>query len=237
MVSGEQTGSFAGFSCAEEKKEVYYKWLCVSKYGRIFHKEYPLLRKPELEYRMANETRKKILQEGLKLFRERGYSNVTVEDICESLAITRGTFYYHFRTKAAVLESIYVDHRNRSPENLSAMFSDDRWEQMWWLMKDSIRTAEELGCDLQSWLMATSVTEKTCTFHPSQRTRDILKIVITEGQRSGQFGNHSDPEVLTSAIFSIILGISTEWCNQSGEFSLGERIQKEIVALLEVHTV
>ncbi len=185
---------------------------------------------------MAKETKQNILLESLRLFRERGYNNVSVEDICNSLGITRGTFYYHFKTKTAVLESVYIDYRNRSPENLTAMFSDDRWEQLWWLMEDSIRSTEEFGSDLQSWLMATSITEKTGTFRASQRSKELVKNVIAAGQRSGQFGNQSDPSVLTSAIFSIILGIGTEWCNQSGAFSLKERIRKEVIALLEIQT-
>lgn len=185
---------------------------------------------------MAKETKQKILLESLRLFQEQGYNNVSVEDICSSLGITRGTFYYHFKTKTAVLESVYIDYRNRSPENLTAMFSDDRWEQLWWLMEDGIHNTEELGSDLQSWLMANSITEKTGTFRASQRTREIIRSVIAAGQRSGQFGNQSDPSILTSAIFSIILGADTEWCNQSGAFSLKERIQKEVIALLEIHT-
>ncbi len=185
---------------------------------------------------MASKTKTRILQESLRLFKERGYNNVSVEDICASLGITRGTFYYHYKSKMAMLESIHSDQRDRSPEKLTALFSDDRLEQLWWLMDDSIKTTEALGSDLHGWLIAVSTTQKTGTFLPTRRTKDIIENVIAAGQRSGQFRNSSDPAVLTAAVYSIIMGVGREWCNLSGGFALRERIHSEVAAMLNVCT-
>ncbi len=186
---------------------------------------------------MAKGTKQSILIESLRLFREHGYSNVSVEDICSSLGITRGTFYYHFKTKAAVLESIYVDHRNRDWVNLNAMFSEDRWEQLWWLIGWAIEATEEFGSDLYGSLVATSLTENIDTFRTSQQTRDALMNVIAAGQRSGQFRNPVDPGILAEAVVSIVLGVGLEWSYQKGAFPLVERNRKEIMALLAVQTL
>ncbi|MEW6447766.1 MAG: TetR/AcrR family transcriptional regulator [Bacillota bacterium] len=54
------------------------------------------------------ETRKKELKEeiflqALRLFKERGYENVTVEDITTACGIAKGTFYNYFSKKEHVL--------------------------------------------------------------------------------------------------------------------------------------
>ncbi len=185
---------------------------------------------------MAKETKQGIIMESLRLFRKHGYNNVSVEDICASLGITRGTFYYHFKTKAAVLESIYVDGRERNPDNLSVMFSDDRWAQLCWLMEWTIELTESFGSELYRSLIATSLTEDIDIFRVSQKSRELLKQAIEAGQKSGQFKNTTDPQVLVDTILSIIIGNSVEWCYQNGAFSLKERNRKTIMALLQVQT-
>ncbi|MCL2704040.1 MAG: TetR/AcrR family transcriptional regulator [Defluviitaleaceae bacterium] len=55
------------------------------------------------------ETVKKILDESLKLFLEKGYEQTTVLDIIGNLGgLTRGAFYHHFKSKDDVLEALLV---------------------------------------------------------------------------------------------------------------------------------
>ena len=184
---------------------------------------------------MAKVTKQKIILESLRLFQEKGYNNVSVEDICGRLGITRGTFYYHFKTKTAILNSVYIDQRlDRSIEEISAMFSDNRWEQLWWLVEDSLNYNEELGCDVVSWLLASYLTEKTLIFRATKRSYEIYSKVIESGQRSGQFRNRTDPGTLATLLFSLIHGINFEWCNQSGAFSLKDRVRHDLILLLDV---
>jgi len=54
------------------------------------------------------ETRKKIMEESLKLFLEKGFENTSVLDIIENLGgLTRGAFYHHFKSKEAVIEAVF----------------------------------------------------------------------------------------------------------------------------------
>lgn len=53
--------------------------------------------------RRAVETRLKLLRCALQLFAERGYPNVTVEDITESADVGKGTFFNYFASKDHVL--------------------------------------------------------------------------------------------------------------------------------------
>jgi AcrR family transcriptional regulator len=53
--------------------------------------------------RRAAETRLRLFRSALQLFAERGYPNVTVEDITEAADVGKGTFFNYFESKDQVL--------------------------------------------------------------------------------------------------------------------------------------
>ena len=60
----------------------------------------------------------------LDLFSKRGYSGVSVRDICGELGLKESALYYHFKNKEELLNSLYAkvdqlveDMRNASDDN------------------------------------------------------------------------------------------------------------------------
>jgi AcrR family transcriptional regulator len=53
--------------------------------------------------RRAAETRLKLFRSAMQLFAQRGFSNVTVEDITEAADVGKGTFFNYFESKDHVL--------------------------------------------------------------------------------------------------------------------------------------
>lgn len=49
-----------------------------------------------------NKTKRKIFEESLKLFAEKGYDNTSIEDITENVGVAKGTLYYHFSSKEEI---------------------------------------------------------------------------------------------------------------------------------------
>jgi AcrR family transcriptional regulator len=50
--------------------------------------------------------RQEILSAAQQLFNERGYAGTSVEAIIKTINIAKGTFYYYFKTKQAILEAL-----------------------------------------------------------------------------------------------------------------------------------
>lgn len=54
----------------------------------------------------ARLTREHLLDSALELMIKRGYSNVTLNDLAEFAGLTRGAFYWHFKSKEDILHAI-----------------------------------------------------------------------------------------------------------------------------------
>lgn len=50
--------------------------------------------------------KEQILDISFSLFLEKGYDNTSISDIVTSLDIARGTLYYHFESKEAIMDAI-----------------------------------------------------------------------------------------------------------------------------------
>ncbi len=76
--------------------------------------------KPEVKPRA---TRKQIVEAADRLFYQRGYAHTSFTDIAAAVNISRGNFYYHFKTKDEILDAV-IDLRL---ENTRKMLEE--WEE------------------------------------------------------------------------------------------------------------
>ena len=75
----------------------------------------------------GTQTRQKIFETSLELFNRHGYDNVTIDDICDTIGVSKGAFYTHFKSKDQVilenfihLNSVYDDLINEIPAKKGA---------------------------------------------------------------------------------------------------------------------
>jgi TetR/AcrR family fatty acid metabolism transcriptional regulator len=57
----------------------------------------------------AMETRRKIFNTAAQLITEKGFDNVTVEEICKQSGVAKGLFYHYFNSKADIVIETYMD--------------------------------------------------------------------------------------------------------------------------------
>ena len=69
-----------------------------------------------------NETKERILDVSLSLFSEKGYSAVSIRDICKEVAIKESSVYYHFQNKQAVFDELLRRFLDKA-QGLMAEFS------------------------------------------------------------------------------------------------------------------
>lgn len=54
----------------------------------------------------GEKRKQKLLQIAYCLFLSKGYEETSIDEIIEEARIAKGTFYYHFKSKEALLESL-----------------------------------------------------------------------------------------------------------------------------------
>ncbi len=68
---------------------------------------------------IRHESKTRILQAALRVFREKGYSATRIEDVCEAAGLTKGSFFHHFDTK----EELAIASADYWSELTSALFA------------------------------------------------------------------------------------------------------------------
>jgi AcrR family transcriptional regulator len=83
---------------------------------------------------MANNRRERIIGAAWKLFREKGFAETTINDIINEAGISKGTFYYYFRSKDDLLDTLseILDHEY---ERLNGIEPQDMscFDKLMWL--------------------------------------------------------------------------------------------------------
>ena len=78
-------------------------------------------------------TRQHIVEAADQLFYEQGFEHTSFADIAAAVGISRGNFYYHFKTKDDILDAV-IDLRLANTRRMLA-----QWEQQGDSARDRIR--------------------------------------------------------------------------------------------------
>lgn len=72
-----------------------------------------------------HDSKTRILNAALKVFRGKGYSATRIEDVCEAAGLTKGSFFHHFSTK----EELAIAAADYWSEVTSALFAGAPYHQ------------------------------------------------------------------------------------------------------------
>lgn len=73
-----------------------------------------------------SDGRKRLLEAATRLVWENGYESVSVDQICTSTGMNKGSFYYFFRTKEALMLEVMGENLRTQEEHLREhVFADD----------------------------------------------------------------------------------------------------------------
>lgn len=170
-----------------------------------------------------------------KLFQERGYNQVTVNDICEACGITKPTFYYHIKSKQEILVRFY-DHivDNLTPLLLQMISISGSWEQLILLFDTLINNIQDLGTDINSQLLSINLEKNYGTFALRENLEEIAVNIVKKGQDNKEFRNLNDAKQLYQAAAYMFTGYEYMWCVLDGDFDWKGQFFKSLENLMDV---
>ena len=151
------------------------------------------MRFPEAERQV--EIEKQLLRNAIQLFHELGYENVTVQMICDTCHVTKGSFYYHYRYKESLLLEYYrIMCTGELNQVVTAMLKDtDAFERLWRLFQYYIDGSVRLGKDLLKNLLKINLDHEGQIYPMKwdkivKRDQEFVR-VYQEVVKDGWYGN------------------------------------------------
>jgi AcrR family transcriptional regulator len=178
--------------------------------------------------RRAAETRLRLFRCALQLIAERGFPNVTVEDITEAADVGKGTFFNYFATKDHVLGVMPEIQLGKVREAVSAA-GQGRMTIHTVLHRLMLRLAEEPGRspDLARALISSFLASegvRKIIVGRMQEGHKMIAEVVAAGQKRGEIDPRLQKEKVATQLMQAAMGTILLW-SAHGESALKEWIE------------
>lgn len=181
--------------------------------------------------RAANE--QSIKEAALKLFSEKGFYSTSTRELTEAAGVSKGTLYWHWKSKEEVAFSLVSDmlgdflelieraRDEKGPviermERLAAAVAELYYEET-----DYLRLLWKFRAD-RHYIFSPDYTEKVTSYY--LRIRKGLESLVEQGMKSGEF-RKVDSKQMAFIILGITEGLEVEWLENEAEFSMRDALE------------
>ncbi|MEJ9231217.1 TetR/AcrR family transcriptional regulator [Peribacillus butanolivorans] len=166
--------------------------------------------------------KEKMTENSIRLFEKKGFSETSIQDIVESIGVTKGTFYYYFTSKEQLLMDIhlaYIDELLNEQEKIIQVLEksckDKLFEMVYMLLK-SIKTKKSSATVFFREMKNLS-EEKLAQILPKRdEFRNRIEQLLKKGIESGEFRSNLDTSIISFAILGVA-NWSYHWFDPDGE--------------------
>ncbi|CAH0246175.1 hypothetical protein ASG97_20150 [Bacillus sp. Soil745] len=179
---------------------------------------------PRKKQLRGEKTREKILQISLKLFSEKGYEKVTVDEIVKKSGTSKGSFYQHFSAKSDIFLVRFIEVDDYYREVFRSFPVDmDATEKLLIFIRKLMRFLEvEMGKDLMKVIYSSALDSKEHTYFLNSN-RSLFKIIrslIEEAKEQNDIGTDQSVNEISQLIIQSLMGIIYHWGLNNSEQSL-----------------
>lgn len=189
--------------------------------------ELPHLKNMGRRQRRAAETRVKLFRCALRLFAERGFPNVTVEDITELADVGKGTFFNYFKSKDHVLHVMAEIQLGKVREALEAAESGKRstrsvLHDLFLKVTEEPGRSPELARALLNAFLSSSIRGEMA--QDMAEGRRIASRIFKLGQERGEINAKLKAEQMALHLQQTFLGTMLMW-SMTGEGNLEAEVE------------
>lgn len=163
--------------------------------------------------RKKEETKEKIFRAAVKLFRDKGFENTTIDDITERADVAKGTFFNYFHKKEAVLGYLSAVRLAEAEERAEEILAARRpaRESLIELLCDAAAGYEE-NPELSRFVVIESMQR---AFAPNEevhhRWHNLLVRVLEQGRRNGELRADLDLQRAAFVLSTVYMGTLMMW--------------------------
>lgn len=182
------------------------------------------------------ETKQKIFSTALVLFDQKGYDNVTINDICHQIGLTKGAFYHHFNSKSDILIMKYKFNESSLLKYYHSISSELPLQKLDKIINRFINYPKLTSLEEMKSSFKVQIDSHYQEFvgGDSAVQKSILIKIIEEGQATGDIRDDLTAELLADIIIRYKFGLYIEWCIKDGNMDITTLGQRDYHALMNM---
>lgn len=178
--------------------------------------------------RQAEITKNTIYTRAREMFRQRGFDNVTIEEIAEAAGVSVGTIYYYFKSKQEIMANYHTEldtaYEAYYRDMLRAAPRQNAVKQLYEIIRFICRVSAEQGIEnirIVYPYMLCNAEFGSRMVEPERPYYRIIMEIITNGQQRGELKDDVPAEQMVQDVTMLVRGCITEWCIQGGAQEIG----------------
>jgi len=178
----------------------------------------------------------RIVSAAWELFYEKGYDATTVDDIIRLSDTSKGSFYYYFDGKDALLNTLstVLDDLYLSLKEEMDPYMDSFEKLMFLNYRSHLFMERSIKVDLLASLYSTQLISKGERSLLDQN-REYYKLIssVMEGQKRGEINRRKSVSELLKYYSLCERALVTDWCLNKGSYSLAEYSREYMPIMME----
>lgn len=167
-------------------------------------------------------TKEALLAAAIGLFQKHGFENITIDDICKEIDVTKTAFYYYYKSKDELVRDYFsTDTMLSSAELASILSAHDYANQVLRIIETRIRHVTKAGVALTKELYRIYLKDEVIPLLPEQGgLSDIIISLLERAQLEGQIKRTASPKTLGNSLCCLSNGIVLKWIMSGGTFDI-----------------
>jgi AcrR family transcriptional regulator len=186
----------------------------------------------------GKETRRNLIRTAARLWSERGFDDVTVEEICSEAGVGRTTFYLHFESKERLLGNLAGATAAGVAADLEAdHVSESLDERLDVLIRGIVRRMQDVPKSLAQ-LVIHSQRIGLMKASPEELARatrfaDLAREVVANARRGGELVRTVDPEELGEVLGALTMDAIEAWAAGRSRKSLAAVLRARYALVID----
>lgn len=178
---------------------------------------------------------KTIISAAIKLFKDKGYENVSVNDICKEAGIARSTFYLTFAGKKEIIDKILSDVRLDRDEFFGDFIvAENDFERMWILCNRYLTVAINFGPKLVGSLLRLELLGELDIMGMVHKVDEWMIKLLSNSQKTGVILSPEPAERIAPIGVDLAYYSTYEWCKKMGDFNLRQVVRRRAEEIYNV---
>lgn len=181
--------------------------------------------------------RGRIIKESIDLFDKKGFSSTSIQDIVDTIGVTKGTFYYYFKSKQELLMDIHINYIKELLSEQEVILNEEylsskvKMKNLIYLIIKDIKVHGKSARVFNREFRHLDDKQLKLINDYRKEFRINLQRLLGEGIEKGEFRNDLRSDIVIFGILGMV-NRSYNWYNPDGEVSEEELVSTYMEIIL-----